>query len=186
MSKRSDEIKEMRDELESLRDSWNDLESRLDDLSDDEDDDCECPCDTASLWRAKEDMGKDEYFYITDGGEVDSDLESGCTNDDYRYMSGNYFKTEKQAEVYLENQETAHKLRVGAAKAWKDTAYKLDWANGNTAKTTAFYDYENKTIFYASSRKVKEMIAIAFPDEDSARKTIKQIGERRVIQLLKS
>ena len=40
------------------------------------------------------------YYYITDEGAVESDIEQWKQKDRYRYLAGNYFKTRLEAERY--------------------------------------------------------------------------------------
>ncbi len=48
-------------------------------------------------WRAKP---RDEsYYYISERGNVERDIDYNCLEDDFRYNFGNYFKTETEAEI---------------------------------------------------------------------------------------
>lgn len=50
-------------------------------------------------WRAKED---NEYYYIDSEFSIRSDNENYAVVDNNKYMNGNYFKTKKDAEEYVE------------------------------------------------------------------------------------
>lgn len=50
-------------------------------------------------WRAEED---NEYYYIDSEFSIRSDTDNYVTLDNNKYMNGNYFKTKKDAEEYVE------------------------------------------------------------------------------------
>lgn len=49
-----------------------------------------------SPWRAEK---KENYFYIDSCGDLYPCLEATDRIDDYRYLTGNYFKTKEEAEA---------------------------------------------------------------------------------------
>ena len=53
-------------------------------------------------WRAKE---NEEYFTIKDDGHINKYVDIYCTDDDYKYNLGNYFRTYKEAEEVLKSKE---------------------------------------------------------------------------------
>ena len=53
-------------------------------------------------WRAKE---NEEYFTIRDDGYINKYVDIYCTDDDYKYNLGNYFRTYKEAEEVLKSKE---------------------------------------------------------------------------------
>ena len=53
-------------------------------------------------WRAKE---NEEYFTIKDDGYINKYVDIYCTDDDYKYNLGNYFRTYKEAEEVLKSKE---------------------------------------------------------------------------------
>ena len=64
-------------------------------------------------WRAKE---NEEYFTIKDDGHINRYVDIYCTDDDYKYNLGNYFRTYKEAEEVLKSkewQEFWEKVRAG-------------------------------------------------------------------------
>lgn len=64
-------------------------------------------------WRAKE---NEEYFTIKDDGYINKYVDIYCTDDDYKYNLGNYFRTYKEAEKVLKSkewQEFWEKVRAG-------------------------------------------------------------------------
>lgn len=64
-------------------------------------------------WRAKE---NEEYFTIKDDGHINRYVDIYCTDDDYKYNLGNYFRTYKEAEEVLKSKEWKEfweKVRAG-------------------------------------------------------------------------
>ena len=64
-------------------------------------------------WRAKE---NEEYFTIKDDGYINRYVDIYCTDDDYKYNLGNYFRTYKEAEEVLKSKEWKEfweKVRIG-------------------------------------------------------------------------
>ncbi len=64
-------------------------------------------------WRAKE---NEEYFTIKDDGHINRYVDIYCTDDDYKYNLGNYFRTYKEAEEVLKSKEWKEfweKVRIG-------------------------------------------------------------------------
>lgn len=80
-------------------------------------------------WRAY----GDSYYYIEDCGDFDHRYEGHYTIDDYRYNTGNYFKTKKEAEQ--------HKAYLLALQTIKDDAegWIPDWRSD---KYHGYYNHE--------------------------------------------
>ena len=66
----------------------------------------------------------ERYFYISDGGYINTDAEGGNNFDDYRYNSGNYFKAEDVCEKSKEFQLAKQTLKndaKGFVPDWKSS-----------------------------------------------------------------
>lgn len=48
-------------------------------------------------WRARQ---GNTYWFINDGGDEEYEMETGHEFDDFRWVSGNYFKNKKEAKTY--------------------------------------------------------------------------------------
>ena len=83
-------------------------------------------------WRACDDQ---LYFKIDNLGDVEEIVEIGYSSDDYRYNTGNYFKTEKEAEQ--------HKAYLLALQTIKDDVegFAPDWENSHEKKWFGYYDH---------------------------------------------
>ena len=74
-------------------------------------------------WRSENDG---VYYYMDDCGKCDSAYEGYGSIDDYRYNTGNYFKTEKEAEqhkAYLLALQTIKDDAEGFAPDWRSDKY---------------------------------------------------------------
>ena len=102
-------------------------------------------------WRACDDQ---LYFKIDNLGDVEEIVEIGYSSDDYRYNTGNYFKTEKEAEQ--------HKAYLLALQTIKDDVegFAPDWEDENQEKWHGYYSYlSNKLdIDYSSSYQIQGVI----------------------------
>ena len=84
-------------------------------------------------WRARE---GDEYSFLSGSWYIGRSTEQADTVDDYRYSTGNYFKTEKEAEQ--------HKAYLLALQTIKDDAegFAPDWEDENQEKYHGYYNHE--------------------------------------------
>ena len=84
-------------------------------------------------WRARED---DEYSFLSSAGSIGRSTEQADAIDDYRYNTGNYFFTKKEAEQ--------HKAYLLALQTIKDDAegFAPDWEDENQEKYHGYYNHE--------------------------------------------
>lgn len=76
-------------------------------------------------WRAE----YGEKYWCTDGnGGIYSSTEDGHKADSYRFLTGNYFKTEEEAEVYKEY-TIAHQVLLDDAEGGKFIPGKENWSS---------------------------------------------------------
>ena len=94
------------------------------------------PEEKAERWRAPE---GGMYYFINSFGMVQSCIENGFSFDDFRFSTGNYYKTEEQTLQYIDNLITKQKL--------KDLAFEL---NGGREVNPSINDWgaENIPIYY--------------------------------------
>ena len=102
-------------------------------------------------WRAKS-VGR--YYFLAHNGRPRDCTDSKATFDNYCYNTGNYFKTEKEAEQ--------HKAYLLALQTIKDDAegFVPDWEDENQEKWHGYYSYlSNKLdIDYSSSYQIQGVI----------------------------
>lgn len=92
-------------------------------------------------WRVK---NGERYWCITTNGEIASLNDTDHFYDDYRWETGNYFKTEVEAEVYKDRQlavgrinRRINELNAGWIPNWKD----IDEKKWNIYKLSPYLEY---------------------------------------------
>lgn len=113
-------------------------------------------------WRAK--YGE-KYWYLCDYGIAFSNTECGNDIDDFRYIVGNYSKTEKEAENYQEYL-IARQVLLDDAEGGKFIKGGKNWHD--------FYDTIAKTHIGMSSMSYYFSGAICFKDEESLLKSLEE------------
>ena len=109
-------------------------------------------------WKPKK---GDEYFYISDYGNVYSDIWSGKSIDNERLVLGAIYRTEEECEVRLRRMSNL----------------KPDWNNDNQNKWTVYYDHNSKELFIEATAFLQYPSAIYFDTYDSVKKSIKENRE---------
>jgi hypothetical protein len=109
-------------------------------------------------WRSENDG---VYYYMDDCGKCDSAYEGYGSIDDYRYNTGNYFKTEKEAEQ--------HKAYLLALQIIKDDAegFVPDWKDRDQTKWQGFYEYSIPRLSYLDTYEYQYQGAVCFKSEEA-------------------
>lgn len=94
-------------------------------------------------WRAKE---GGRYFFIDSMGDTCSSTEVNHKTDDYRYLTGNYYQTEAEAEKATARQRAISTVRMAILEA--NEGWVPDWGDGCQEKLWVFYDYRPKRFIF--------------------------------------
>lgn len=134
-----------------------------------------------SRWRAT----KNTYYFIDDEGHCLKDYDAAKEEDNFRYFIGNYFKTEQEAEEYRDNLITKQKLKDLALRLNKGV--ELNWADTSQFKYFIKLLRENKD-FLDSDYIVTfvDLGQVYCLDKDFLNKAKQEIGEDKLIKLIKS
>jgi hypothetical protein len=119
-------------------------------------------------WRAEV---NGEYWYLDPEGAVAKTFEKVWGIDKWKYITGNYFKTEEEAEEYKEAIETESELRELADWEDEECYFKLILAMNQIG----FWVYPTDQIMARDIR---------FQSEESARQAVEKVGEERVKKYL--
>lgn len=113
-------------------------------------------------WRAQ---NGGVYYYIDDTGDVDFPYEGYDSADDYRYSTGNYFKTEKEAEQ--------HKAYLLALQTIKDDAegFAPDWGSD---KYHGYYNHEANELNIGWSLAFQYQGVVYFKSEEAIKASQKE------------
>lgn len=118
-------------------------------------------------WKPK---NGDEYFYISDYGNVYSDIWSDKHVDNERLALGAIYRTEEECEGAKERSLAEARLR-------RTSTFKPDWNNDNQNKWTVYYDHNSEELLIEATAFLQYSSAIYFDTYDSIKKSIKENRE---------
>lgn len=127
---------------------------------------------------------KEKYWYINHHGNIEkSGYHHSWLQDIWNVQSGNYFKTQAEAEQYKANIITKEKLKRLALRL--NCGVEIDWINGNQAKTCFYYENDrnklnSKTSYHFQSSSIYSLSS-NFLNIAKA-----EIGEQELINYIKS
>jgi hypothetical protein len=93
-------------------------------------------------WRAEK---GEKYWSVDSYGDITAYTEDNDKTDDYRYLTGNYFKEEAQAEAYKARQEAIGRVRLAILKA--NDGWEEDWSDDTQTKWYILYAPLQKSFF---------------------------------------
>lgn len=121
-------------------------------------------------WRAETGC---RYWFMLSYGEAIETTEYYTPEDNYLFSTGNYFKTEEEADEYKKKliYRQQYKDYIG-----EDIPTKGDWENNNLYKYVATYSFDNKKIIIFYGVDIKDE-RIYSKSEEKIKDFIKEIGE---------
>lgn len=119
------------------------------------------------------------YYYINSNGDVDYNYYD-CENNIFSYFTNNCFKTEEEAEFYLETLKVYYELKNFA----DENGEKIDWKNDNQTKYTFLLDYEDNKFTYDSAVNFRRISCIYFTSKELIEQAIEKVGEDRIKKYL--
>lgn len=132
-------------------------------------------------WRAEKKI--EQYFYIDNSGIIGLVYEDSDDVDDYNYKTRNYFKTEKEAQRYLNNINTYYELMDLAEEL--NNGEKLNWNNINQLKYAISFDSQIGILKQVNYHNYKDIGQIYCLDENFLEIALERIGEERLENLFK-
>ena len=123
----------------------------------------------------------DEYYYITNDGQIGIAKWQGRASDLRRLALGNVFKTEKDTEFGIEKQKVKVELEQ-YAKEHNDPE-KEEW-NGINPHYTIRYDIGDEALVRSSNHVVENINDIYFTSEDIVKNAVDYIGAKRIMKYL--
>lgn len=126
----------------------------------------------------------DRYYFITTTGKIEQYNECHNMVDNYRYKTRNYFKTEEEAQAYLDNLNTYFELMDLAEEL--NVGEKIDW--NNESRTKYYIEFDNciGILHSVSAKYCINFGQIYCLDENFLDKAIERIGEERLEKLFKN
>lgn len=116
----------------------------------------------------------DEYYYLTDVGEIDKDYWKYLYEDSERFEFGNIFKTLQEAELEGKRRKLLTRFRAFRDECNGD--WKLDWKDNNSRKYYFALKGIGLDIQVAYSVNCFENFGY-FKEEENARKAIELFGD---------
>lgn len=110
----------------------------------------------------------EKYFFIGGDGLVRLSLNHGCSIDKFRIRTGNYYRTEKDAEMALKIINRIIELRGD----WTP-----DWEDGGQEKYALYYQHPPKKWDRISNLKEERLGTIYLPSADAAKTLIDEFGD---------
>lgn len=158
------------DSIEKIKKDFKELEERLNKLEKKDN----------KRWRAK--FGE-LYYYINSKGIICDTSDERCNEDYYRYSFHNYFKTESEAQAYLDNINTYYDLMNLAEEL--NNGEEIDWENDSQIKYCIYYSFDFKEHRIDCNYTWKDLGQIYCLDIKFLEKAKERIGEDRLIKLFK-
>jgi hypothetical protein len=126
---------------------------------------------------------KDYYYYIGSCGDVCKAVLLNCPTVHWRMRQGNYFKSSEEAQQYLEKLKTKAELKAVADELNGDT--EIDWNDLVQDKYCIYYNFSTKRLCTCNNF-AQEIGQIYCLDEYFVDKAIERIGERQLIEMIRS
>ena len=104
------------------------------------------PVPTGVRWRAEE-GGKN--WFVAGCGVALTSVDTGHSVDNYRYDTGNYYKTKDEAVVAEKKQSAMQKIFDYIAKGNAKKGWVADWHDEMQSKYHATYDHQNKELWFS-------------------------------------
>lgn len=130
-------------------------------------------------WRAEKGIGK--YCYMDSYGEAYICIDDYMDYDDYRYETGNYFKTKEEAENYQEKLLIYQELKGIAIEL--NNGEKIDWEDRTKIKYYFYKDTEDNKLYESGVYYTYELGRIYCLDKNFLEIAKERIGEERLKKL---
>lgn len=131
-------------------------------------------------WRAQ--IGDVYYYFLNANGSILATIDNYLEQDNFRYLSGNYFKTETEAIKYKSNLITYQQLKDIALRL--NEGLEFDWDNGRQDKYYIYFDYIENEFGLTFANSMRSLSEIYCLDEKFLDIALDEIGEERLKQLL--
>lgn len=123
----------------------------------------------------------DEYYYITNDGQIGIAKWQNRASDLRRLALGNVFKTEKDTEFAIEKQKVKARLQRFADK--HNDPSKEEW-DGENVHYRIGYDSTSDDFITVSSIGMRYMDSIYFTSEEIAEDAANEVGVKRIMKYL--
>lgn len=167
------EIKKLKEKQEELKKELEELDTQIKELKEQNE-----IKEDYKRWRAQE--GKD-YWYIDSDCEIYQEFDRNDDYDNARYVIGNYYKTEEEAEKVVEKMKIYTRLKDLALRLNKGR--EVDWNSSAQAKWHIYYDHNDSLITTISNHSYQDLGQIYCLDSNFLNIAKQEIGEYNLKKL---
>lgn len=125
--------------------------------------------------RWKPDLGE-KYYFVNSYGNIDYALWNNNNFDNWRYLTGNIFKTEAETEEYRKKIEIQSQFKNFV----EERSEELDWKNPKQLKYFLYYDYITYELGCDYNNSHKHQGTIYASSEQILKDAVEKIGEENV------
>lgn len=125
----------------------------------------------------------DKYWVVDCIANVVFHYWQGDTYDESAMKFGNVYKTEEDAENYVQKRLVQVELETLAKKAWKESGKQIDWTNERQSKYHIYYDYIDKEFIVSGNSNSQHIGQVFFPTKESVMNAVETIGGERLKKL---
>lgn len=122
----------------------------------------------------------EEYWYVDSFGDIAAEIFAEDSEDEYKILTNNCFKTEKEAEFRLEQFETYNELKNFA----DENNDEIDWNDLKQKKWHLNLIHPDMKLDLSYCSLIDIQGAIYFTSEELAQQAIKKVGEDRIKKYL--
>jgi hypothetical protein len=170
-----DFVSDLKSEIANLERENYKLKRKLEELQDEKDK------VENKKWIPKE---GEKYYFATHFGVVGVAIYEGASGDEWCIEQGNYFRSENEAELYLENLKTKAELKVLADEL--NGGNVIDWNDFHQEKYYLICDVYNNRIDDSSCETCMISGNVYCLDANFLKTAIECIGEKRLIDMIKA
>ena len=167
------EIENLRKKQEELKRELEELDTQIKELKEQNE-----IKEDYKRWRAQE--GKD-YWYIDSDCEIYKEFDRNDDYDNARYVIGNYYKTEEEAEKTAEKMKIYTQLKDLALRL--NQGRKVDWNSSVQAKWHIYYDHNDSLITTIGNHSYQDLGQIYCLDKNFLEIAKQEIGEENLKKL---
>ena len=130
--------------------------------------------------RRRADFGE-KYYTISTSGTVITSREENDEIDSFRYKIRNYFKTEEEAQRYLDNINTYYELMDLANEL--NNGEEIDWNNEKQIKYYIYFHKKEDILYRARAACAMDLGQIYCLNAEFLAEALKRIGKERLKKL---
>ena len=159
---------ELEKQIAEMQEQFNKIQKQLEELK-------QVKVEETSRKRWKPELNE-VYYFVGDSGFVSSCSWDNDERDNWRYLNGNVFETEQEAEEHKKKLEIQARFRNFV----EEKNEKIDWNDDRQKKFFLYYTYYDKMLLDCYECMYKSQGTIYASSEQILRDAIAEIGENSI------